>query len=317
MRACSSNCKEKDEAGNCLSLGTDSLPVQCIGHWALDKYYFLEQYLDATRSARKKFSEKSNAVYIDLFAGPGRCVIRSQDREIDNGSLRILNNIAVPFNEYHFFDISGANIDAFKVRVGERPDCFFHCGDSNFLIDDLVGTLLKKEYRYHFAYIDPFGPDGLKFSTIRALGRLKRIDLLIHFPIGAIRRNIKKWQDNELNILDEFLGTKDWRKSFADLRHRRMLMILLDIYREQLLQTGFPEEGLKMASSAPGISASLPVVSIRNAGRVELYVLVLASKHPIAQKIWNSVIRTTPNGQRSLLLKWKLSPENIYYTKAP
>jgi len=210
MRSCSDNCKDRN--GNCPIPGEDLLPAQCVGPWVEDKYYFLERYLDATRYARKKFFDKNNAVYVDLFAGPGRCVIKNENREVDNGALRVLNNQTIPFNQYHFIDISTVNIAALKKRVGTKQGCHFQCGDSKVLVSDLVKTLSIKDYRYHFAYIDPFGPDGLRFSTIKELAKLKRIDLLIHFPIGAIKRNISKWHEHDFTILDDFLGTVKWRE---------------------------------------------------------------------------------------------------------
>ena len=280
--------------------GEDLLPAQCVGPWVEDKYYFLERYLGATRFARKKFFDKGNAIYIDLFAGPGRCVVKNEHREIDNGALRVLNNQTTPFNEYHFIDISSVNVAALRKRVGSRYGCHFQCGDSNVLVHDLVTSLLKKDYKYHFAYIDPYGPDGLKSSTIEELAKLKRADLLIHFPIGAIRRNVAKWHERDFTILDEFLGTPRWREKIGLLRQGRMLYTLLDLYEEQLLRIGFPEDGLKMAGSDATTFSMLPVVSVKNRKEVELYVLILAAKSPIAQKIWNSAIKITPKGERSL-----------------
>lgn len=68
MRPCTDNCKDRN--GNCMAPGVDLLPVQCVGPWVEDKYYFLGRYLQATRFAREKFASRNNAVYIDLFAGP-------------------------------------------------------------------------------------------------------------------------------------------------------------------------------------------------------------------------------------------------------
>ncbi len=57
----------KDSTGNCSIPGADGLPVQCVGAWVEDKYFFLEQYLNASCEARRKFADKGNAVFIDLF----------------------------------------------------------------------------------------------------------------------------------------------------------------------------------------------------------------------------------------------------------
>ncbi|MGA2110127.1 MAG: three-Cys-motif partner protein TcmP [Syntrophorhabdales bacterium] len=290
------SCEGRDGLGNCSVPGADGLPVQCVGPWAEDKYFFLERYVDASREARRKFSDRGNSVFIDMFSGPGRCVVRGEQREIAGGGVRVLDYRRVPFNEFHFMDISPVNIDALKKRVGLEPHC--ECGDSNDLISKLVADFLQKGYRYHFAYIDPFGPESLKFKSIETLASLDRIDLLIHFPTGTIRRNLGKWLTQEESILDSFLGTRIWRERAKELLSGRKVKVLLDIYSEQLMRIGFQQEELTMIESEnlPALSA----VSIKNPGHVELYVLILASKHPLGQRIWSSTIKRRPDGQGTL-----------------
>lgn len=295
MRSCDKdNCK--DENGNCLAQGSDGLTAQCVGPWVEDKYFYLERYLNASREARRKFSEKGNAVFIDLFAGPGKCIIREEKKEIDSGGLRALNRDEAPFNELFYFDIIRSNIESLEKRIEKNTNCHVELGDSNTLVNDLVKKLLKKYFRYHFAFIDPFGPDGLKFETIRELAKLDRMDLLIHFPIGAIKRNYKDWINKPNNILDQFLGTDSWHKEITGKDN--IFKVLIDIYKKQLISVGYPEEGLKMIDEQ-NIYTEMSTVSVKNTRKVDLYVLILASKHPLAQQIWNSVIKTTPDGQRS------------------
>lgn len=296
------SCKKdrcKDSAGNCPTLGSDGLPVQCVGPWVEDKYFFLERYLTASSEARKKFAENGNAVFIDLFSGPGRCIIENENREIDGGGLRAFKSVPVPFNEYYYFDISQANVDAMGKRLNSAI-CHVEYGDSNELVKMLVPKLLQKSYRYHFAFVDPFGPDGLKFNTLRELGKLGKMDMLIHFPIGAIKRNLDRWVKGSSTILDEFLGTDSWRQKIKDLHSEKIFRTLVDIFTEQLISVGYPNEGLKLATSEADIYAGLPAVPIRNTKNVKLYVLILASKHPLGQRIWNSVIKISPEGQKGL-----------------
>ena len=81
-RICKSdNCNNKDKNENCLILGSDNLTLQCVGPWVEDKYFFLERYLNASREARRKFSDRGNAVFIDLFAGPGKCIVKGEEQE--------------------------------------------------------------------------------------------------------------------------------------------------------------------------------------------------------------------------------------------
>jgi len=295
------DCSQKDcknQEGNCSVAGADGLPVQCVGAWAEDKYFFLETYLNASCEARRKFADKNNAVFIDLFSGPGKCIVRKEKREIFSGGMRAAQRDEAPFNELFYFDISKTNADTLVKRLN-KANCKVICGDSNALVADLVGSLLKKYYRYHFAFVDPFGPDNLKFNTLKELARLGRMDMLIHFPIGAIKRNLPNWKKKTSSILDEFLGTDGWRTRIDQAPANQIFRILIDIFKEQLKSIGYPEKGLKLISSEQDIYAGLPTVSVKNTKDVDLYVLILASKHPLAQKIWASIIKMDPNGQKS------------------
>lgn len=296
------SCKKvycKDKFGNCPVLGIDNLPVQCVGPWVEDKYFFLERYLNASCEARRKFSDKGNAVFIDLFAGPGKCIIKDIQKEIDSGGIRALQREKAPFNEYYYFDIASINKEALEKRTSGKAGVHIEEGDSNNLINHLISVLLKKPYRYHFAFVDPFGPDGLKFETLRNLAKLNRMDMLIHFPMGAIKRNLNTWAKSRNTILDNFLGTEDWRNALKNASQSEIFKIFIDIFKKQLESIGYPEEGLKMIASENNIYDGLPIVPIKNTKEVNLYVLILASKHKLAQKIWNSVIKANPEGQKT------------------
>ena len=298
-RNCSElNCKDKD--GNCSMPSSDGLPVQCVGTWVEDKFFFLERYLNASCEARRKFSDKGNAVFIDLFAGPGKCIIKGKEKEIDSGGIRALNRNDASFNNYYYFDIMQANVDALQQRIEKNFGVHIKCGDSNILVDDLVQELLKHHYRYHFAFIDPFSPQALKFDTLKRLAKLIRMDMLINFPIGAIKRNLKTWMNRSDTILDDFLGTGEWRQEIKESTRDNTFRVLIEIYKKQLISIGYPKEGLRAASSDNEIYSGLPTVSIRNTKDVDLYVLILASKHPLGQKIWNSSIKYSPDGQKGL-----------------
>jgi len=299
IRICKTDkCRADD--GNCPVMGMDGLPVQCVGPWVEDKYFFLERYLNASCEARRMFSDKGNAVFIDLFAGPGKCIIKDIQKEIDSGGIRALQREEAPFNEYFYFDISGVNKETLEKRTSGKAGIHIEKGDSNILVNHLVSVLLKKPYRYHFAFADPFGPDGLKFETLRNLAKLNRMDMLIHFPIGAIKRNLGNWTKNRNTILDNFLGTDTWRDALKNISKDESFRVLIDIFKKQLESIGYPEEGLKMAASKSNIYNGLPTVPIKNTKEVDLYVLILASKHKLAQQIWNSIIKASPDGQKTL-----------------
>jgi len=298
-RACYACEKQGD---NCDVPGEDGLPVQCVGAWSKDKHAYLDKYLGASCAARRMYFKRGNAVFIDLFSGPGKCIIRDTEDEVDGGCLKAVNRKDCPFNEYHFVDIREQNIESLKKRVGVREGRHFYVGDANEKVSIIMDVLLKYPYRYHVFYIDPFGPRAISFATIESISRLKHADLLIHFPIGAIKRNLLQWtkkrEEGIDTILDRFLGTHVWRERIEDILVRGHTRVLLDIFKEQLRLIGFPEEGLGYQDHDHDVS--MQTISVRTDKNLELYLLMMASKKKLAIKLWDSVLRIDAKGQKGL-----------------
>jgi three-Cys-motif partner protein len=292
---CQTDCPHLDKNQNCFYPGGDGEVVQCVGEWAKEKYYYLERYLSASKGARKKFSKYGNAVYIDLFAGPGKCRIRWTKEEISGGVLRV-KGIDVPFNRMILNDISYDNIKALKKRI---DDTEIHNEDANKIISSIVDELLKTNYKYHFAYLDPSAPKHLNFQILKNLSMLDHVDLLINFPIESILRNYDKWLNGEGNILDNFLGTIKWRNEVKGMPKKRFLNITFAIYLEQIRSVGFPPEGLGFIDEEGNYQYSF-FPSVKNSNSVKLYYLILASKHKLGTKLWNSIQKYGPTGEQKL-----------------
>lgn len=294
------DCSNKNEEANCtLPSIEDKLPVQCVDSWAEDKFSYLDRYLSASWGARQKFVQLNNAVYIDLFAGPGRCRIKGDRKEIVGGAVRVANITKGPFNRIILNDISAENCDALKKRV---PSAEIHNQDANVIITTIVEDLLQAPYeKYHFAFIDPFSTKHLKFHVLESLAKLKRIDIMLNFPIGPIRRNWQKWVASKRgNVLDEFLGTDHWREKVQETSEAVFTITMLDVLYEQLKRIGFPEEGLGLINEAGEDNFGNAIATIKNSMNVPLYYLVLASKHKLAANLWQSITKTNAKGQKSL-----------------
>ncbi len=75
----------------------DRLPVRNVGSWTEDKLWFWNRYIDIATSAMVGHPAWPNGlVYVDLFAGPGVCVVRDTNRRIP-GSAVIAANAPKPF----------------------------------------------------------------------------------------------------------------------------------------------------------------------------------------------------------------------------
>lgn len=144
-------------------------------------------------------------------------------------------------------------------------------GDCNAEIDRIVS--LVPAHGLNIALIDPFAPSTFRWSTIAKLGAAKRMDLLIHFPTGATKRNF--FHSGFHDTIDEMVGTTKWRSSVHAAEH---VPKLIDILREQLGAHGYESERVN----------TLPVHTEKN---LLLYHLVFASKDERGTAIWKSITK--------------------------
>ena len=97
-----------------LVQASDGLPARCVGPWSRDKLYYIREYLKLfSRAMRNTFPSRA---YIDLFAGPGRCVLDDDSGEIE-GSPLVALGIPDKFTEYHFAELDDVAMTTLKERV--------------------------------------------------------------------------------------------------------------------------------------------------------------------------------------------------------
>src|SRR3974377_754951 len=103
---------------------------------------------------------KWKLVYIDLFAGCGKCIIRDTEEEID-GSALIALGLKYPFNKYIFIDLNKVALDCLKERAKAYSLCkniSFKEGDCNQIIKKaIINNELPIKDHLYLALIDPTG----------------------------------------------------------------------------------------------------------------------------------------------------------------
>jgi len=165
-------------------LASDGLVAIEFGPWAEDKLSHLDKYCAIFNTATYK--SWKNRIYIDLFSGPGKCIIKGTKKEF-NGSPLLALNCDIPFTHYFFNDIKLEYVEALKKRTqsyGYNID--FINQDCNLALDEILNRI--PQYSICFAYIDPYYLE-IKFDTIKKLTMKRAVDLLITFQIGMARRN--------------------------------------------------------------------------------------------------------------------------------
>jgi three-Cys-motif partner protein len=275
------DCKKPN--GNCTVAKDpdDGLVVQCVGPWVKDKHHYLGKYLAATSQVRARYLPPhgdGGTTYVELFAGNGRAYIPDTKEFIDGSPLIAVNDPHRSFSDIILCDIDEENVHALRERTKHTRRVRVEQGDCNAIIDRIVRSIPKRSYAV--ALLDPFGPGALSFETIRRLAAFPRMDLILHFPLGAMKRNFKDYAKYE-----RFLGlpAKDWG---VDIIHGEDISSLIPVMRRQLISLGYGEHGVDVRSPR-----------VTNTSNVLLYHLVFASKHIRGDEIWNSVTKNPPNGQ--------------------
>lgn len=269
------NCYDADPA--------DGLPVQCVGDWAEEKKHdILRKFIEATCEARAMFLPPrgpGGAAFIDLFAGPGRARVRSTGAIVDGSPLIAVKHSAAPFTKVILCDLNAANIDALRRRTRGDTRVETVPGDCNKEVGRIVSMV--PQYGLNLALVDPYGVAALNFESIKRLAlACKRMDLLVHFPTGDMKRNIANARSSEATRerMDKALGGGVRAVLPRDVTRE------IETLRTNLAALGYT--GKKVRS-----------VPVANSQGVVMYHLVYASKDPLGDKIWQSI--TAPK-QREL-----------------
>ncbi len=266
----------------------DGLPVDEVGLWAKEKHERLRKYVDASRAARRMFTEGSGgATYIDLFCGAGRAVIRDTNERIDGSPLVAFKSAKegkVPFSEVHIADADATKCNAALRRL-QRVG-----GDASTYIGSATETVAKvvkglNPYGLHFAFLDPYNLSDLPFSIIEAFARLKRIDLLIHVSAQDLQRNLGRYAADEGGPLDKF--APGWRKAVDLQRSQGAIRAgILQHWSERLELLGLPR-----ANHTELVSGTTK--------NQRLYWLMFVSRSDFAKRLWSDI--SNVSGQQRLL----------------
>jgi three-Cys-motif partner protein len=74
---------------NYLLPTNDGLPTRDSGEWVKEKLFYLQRYIDTFEIAMKGIGWRRR-IYIDLFSGPGKCLIRDSNEYLLGSPLLAL-----------------------------------------------------------------------------------------------------------------------------------------------------------------------------------------------------------------------------------
>jgi three-Cys-motif partner protein len=284
----------------------DGLPMRESGEWVAEKLDYLQRYIDIFEKSMHQKPWRARH-YIDLFAGPGKCVV-PETGSVYLGSPLLSLTTSYPFTGYFFVDMDPNNVAALQQRCRnvlnrDQIQCFV--GDCNAKVQEIVDRIQATDRQHlpnqwsslNLAFLDPAGLD-LRWDTVATLAQPYTMDLIIHYPQGGLNRYMgKACESEELTKVDHFFGGLEWReiyKGCLDKQGSCDHRLLMDLYKDKLQRLNYKEV---FRDDEVGDEPLM-----RNAKRkAPLYRLMFASKNPLGNKFWHDVTRRDVHGKTRLL----------------
>jgi three-Cys-motif partner protein len=264
-----------------------------VGPWAEKKYDLLRTYLAIFTTGMRKLWR--TRIYVDLFTGAGRAVIKGTKRQVPTSAMIALS-LKHPFDRYVLCEKRPRRMKALRARVERLKgslDVRFVPGDCNANVDRVLAELPPAGTRdvLTACFVDPYGLAELKFETLRRLALGRPIDFLVLVPsrMDAHRNEVRLTTDSE-PILDDFLGHRGWRARWETTSRQpaapSFWLFVIEEFARSLQDLGYgrflPEDAVLV-----------------DAGGVPLYHLALFSKNPRGADFWKKAKRSVSR-QRTL-----------------
>jgi three-Cys-motif partner protein len=270
----------------------DGLPAIVTGEWTSHKQKLLRHYVDISKAARRGWVDPAEAArrgipgrpagaaYIDLYCGPGR-VYMEEEGNFADGSPLIANAEAARtrtgFTAMYLGDERADFCEAVRTRLqarGMTPTTYPKPAQQ--AAEEIVKVL--NPYGLNFAFLDPFGFEGLPFSIIETLGRFKRMDVLIYVSAMGLQRMLPQWIRSSHCPLDDF--APNWRPVVHGMDPSDIVTRgkIFEHWLSLIREIGFLDP-----SGKPPL--------IRGPNNQALYWLVLVAKHDLATQFWEAISR--------------------------
>jgi three-Cys-motif partner protein len=263
-----------------IEVEDDGLLSYDIGPWAVDKYRRVGMYAEMFSTGMK--NQWDTRVYLDLFAGPGRSRLRGTGRHY-LGSPLIALSLPDRFDRYVFCDANPDAIAALQTRVVRQwpdVDAHFIPGDANDQANEIIRRIPDAGRVLSFCLLDPYSLN-LGFATVKRLAEGRNIDFLILLALYVdANRNVELYVREESNVIDRFLGDRDWRERWRAAQDERtpFVAFLAEEYSRRMMTLGYLPMPLDQ------------MVKVRtHEKRLPLYYLAFYSRHRRGLDFWEQV----------------------------
>jgi three-Cys-motif partner protein len=260
-----------------LVIAPDGLPARVVKAHNAHKKHYIERYTGIVAAAMK--NKWGALAYIDTYCGPGMCWVKDTG-EFVVGSPLIALGVQPAYSHFAFVDNDSVCIDALERRVaGLTAKPHIKCADSNDA-DTIawVRSVIPRRRTLTLALLDPQGCT-LEPATIEALTQERPMDLMINLPIHGLYRSLAA---GYFQAVERVLGADYPRCNPNDWR-----VAVREHYRDLLGRFGYAYTSSKEVRGEKT--------------RTPLYDFVMASKHPLAKKLFEGATRDNAHGQISML----------------
>lgn len=258
-------------------VASDGLLARKSREWAKRKHYYLGNYCGITTKSMKS---KWRLAFLDVMSGPGLCRIKESGEEFAGSPFVALEH---EFSEYHFVEEHEGLCGSLRQRVAKHPKA------SRVKIHNDSWVNLASSGKFQFdnstlvvAFVDPTGISQVPISAMRHLARNAHIDLLvtIQYRLGIVW-NAPQYQKTENDTaLDAFLDFRDWR-NWDSQDPTKFGQKAIEHFSKEISGLGF------IGTRHVSVPESQP-----------LYRFTLFSRHPLAEKFWNEILKINEKGQR-------------------
>jgi three-Cys-motif partner protein len=203
---------------NSSALGEEEKPMTANrfgGGWTKDKLDVLREYLTFYCVAMSK--QRWNLVYIDAFAGTGRCAINVDGTEqMIDGSAKIALDLSPGFDALRFIEKKKTHRAELQALIATHPFGQRARIAPRAAEDVLPMLLLGYDWASHrgVLFLDPFGLQ-CTYKMLQQIAATKALDVFFLVSLSGLyrqaARNESRVDAGKAAKLTAFLGTDGWR----------------------------------------------------------------------------------------------------------
>lgn len=222
------------------------------GMWTRHKLEILRSYLSFYTTALKAAPFK--LVYIDAFAGTGRCTIRYRGSKATiAGSAQIALDNTPRFHELVFIEKKPKHVLELELLLARHP-----AGPAARIIqgtadDELMHVLAGQAWKSTrgVLFLDPYGLQ-CSWKTVEQIAATRALDVFFLVSLSGLYRqatnDLRDADESKVNALTRFLGTDEWKMELyqaqgglfgGDTHHRHADAEGLARYMRKRLETAF------------------------------------------------------------------------------